>query len=198
MQFFNRKRTLKAKINQIMSIEGQITKAEAEKLFELAGMTGAGKVIIEIGSYRGRSTAALALGSLSGNKNLVYAVDPHAEFVGVLGGEFGPADRAALYKNLTKIGVGHVVAVVSLSSEQAARCWMKKNIGLLWLDGDHSYEGVRSDYEVWIPFLADDGIIAFHDSQVAGVRQLIDELIAQNSIKLIGEIESLSWFRKGR
>jgi cephalosporin hydroxylase len=36
-------------------------------------------------------------------------------------------------------------------------------IDLLVIDGDHTYEGVRRDYELWSPLVRPGGLIAFHD-----------------------------------
>jgi predicted O-methyltransferase YrrM len=38
-----------------------------------------------------------------------------------------------------------------------------REVDLLFIDGDHSYAGVRSDYEMYHPLVAKDGLIAFHD-----------------------------------
>jgi hypothetical protein len=60
--------------------------------------------IVEVGSYRGRPTAALALGSLSGFQVPVYAVDPQEEFKGIYGGQFGPEDRGAFFRRCSGFG----------------------------------------------------------------------------------------------
>jgi len=36
-------------------------------------------------------------------------------------------------------------------------------IDLLFIDGDHSYQGVKSDFEMYSPLVRDSGIVAFHD-----------------------------------
>ena len=38
-----------------------------------------------------------------------------------------------------------------------------RSVDFLMIDGDHTYEGVRADYEMYSPFLAEGGIVAFHD-----------------------------------
>jgi predicted O-methyltransferase YrrM len=183
----------------VMSIEGQISRAEAKTLLELAQNTIADSVIIEIGSYRGRSSVALAFGALLGNHNRVYAIDPHVEFRGIFGGQFGPRDQAELYSNLVKAGVGDIVAVVSLPSLVVAKGWHQRNVGLLWIDGDHNYEAVRTDYEVWRDFLIEDSVIALHDNQAPGVEQLIQELMQEGVCIPIVELGVLSCFRwKGK
>jgi hypothetical protein len=111
-----------------------------------------------------------------------------------LGGHFGPNDQAELYRNLVQAGVGHVVAVVSLSSQAVAQAWTQKNVGLLWIDGDHRYGAVSADYSCWSRFVVQDGLVAFHDQSVPGVRQLIGELVGDGQLVPAGNVESLSWF----
>jgi cephalosporin hydroxylase len=38
-----------------------------------------------------------------------------------------------------------------------------KRIDLLFIDGDHRYEGVKSDYEIYEPLVSNGGLICFHD-----------------------------------
>lgn len=178
----------------IMEIEGQISSEEAERLMDLASRISAENVIVEIGSYKGRSSIALAFGTMQKNGNRVYAVDPHVEYTGILGAVFGPGDQADLYKNIVEAGVGKVVTVVSLHSVCAAKSWTNQNIGLLWIDGDHSYNGVRADFEAWEPYVVKNGIVAFHDSQVDGVKKLIEELVLKDKIHPLGTVDTLSWF----
>ncbi len=61
----------------VMAVEGQIQREEARCLYNLARHASAKGVIVEIGSYRGLSTVALAKGSLKGSGIPVYAIDPH-------------------------------------------------------------------------------------------------------------------------
>jgi len=178
-----------------MSAEGQISGTEARKLIELARNVPAGTVIVEIGTFRGRSTIALALGAIAGNATRVYAVDPHVEFQGVFGGQFGPSDQAELYRNLVKARVGHIVAVVSLSSQAVAHAWTQKNVGLLWIDGDHRYPAVSADFHCWSRFVVPNGLVAFHDESAPGVKQLIGELVGKGRLLPAGNVEALSWFR---
>jgi predicted O-methyltransferase YrrM len=38
-----------------------------------------------------------------------------------------------------------------------------KQLDLLFIDGDHTYEGVKQDFETYSPLVAPGGVIAFHD-----------------------------------
>src|SRR5690606_34352437 len=79
----NRQQLMQSDIEKACTIDGWLTDGEASALHRLAAE--ASGPVVEIGSWRGRSTAALALGSMSGSKQPVYAVD---DFKGV-----PPCDR---------------------------------------------------------------------------------------------------------
>ena len=64
----------------IADVPGWLTDEEGEALYELArACTGKG-VIVEIGSWKGKSTVCLGLGSQAGAAVPVYAIDPHADY----------------------------------------------------------------------------------------------------------------------
>jgi hypothetical protein len=168
-----RKLLRSTRVDALRDVEGMIAPGEAALLTRLAAGVEAG-CIVEVGSYRGMSTIALARGA---NVPL-YAFDPHEHFEGVMGGVFGPADRRAFFENLLRAGLVEKVRLVNLSSEVVAPGW-EQPIGLLWIDGDHRYEAVRRDFECWAPHLI--GPVAFHDSTgpTLGPARLVDELLDQ-------------------
>ena len=151
-----------AYLRHAMSVNGGTTVVELRALHMLASQVKQG-VIVEIGSYHGRSTVALAYGSRSNANIPVIAIDPHQEFEGELGAKMSPRDRAAFFRNNLRSKITDVVSLINLPSQLVVNCW-KQPIGLLWIDGDHSYEMVKQDFEKWSPFVVEGGIIALHDS----------------------------------
>lgn len=165
--------------------EGMVRFSEATLLYNLAREVQEG-CIVEVGSYRGRSTVSLGRGSIDGHGVAVFAIDPHEEFVGVNGGSFGAADRGAFFQAMLDTSCFHVVRLINLSSETIAPNWDQK-IGLLWIDGDHSYEGVRRDFECWSPHLLPGAPIAFDDTKdkSLGPHKFITELLATGEYKKV-------------
>jgi predicted O-methyltransferase YrrM len=144
------------------SIEGWLSDAQGCALFRAAAATTGKGLIVEIGSWKGRSTAWLASGArLAGAR--VYAIDPHT------GSREDPeaATLEAFRTNLAHAGLADVVDPLITTSAEAARA-LQGPIELLFIDGDHSYDAVRLDAELWLPKLVDGGIVMFHDVGTAG------------------------------
>jgi len=181
----------------VSKIEGWLTDEEGKLLYKLAkSCTGKG-VIVEIGSYKGRSTIWLAEGSKAGNRVKVYAIDPHT----------GSTEHRRMYgkvwtfpefvRNIKMRGLDDIVVPIVKTSEDAERCWNQKPVELLWIDGAHDYEMVKLDVELWFSHLVWGGWIAFHDSIVyPGPRKVVEELLKGNYLADVGLVDSITFGRK--
>jgi hypothetical protein len=172
------KRDWPSELQDVSSIRGWLSPDAAVLLYELARRAEGG-CIVEVGSYRGRSTVVLARGAAAGHGVPVYAVEPHEPFIGVLGGEFGPKDRAAFFRNMVRTGAYEQVRLLNTSSEILSPGWSEP-VALLWLDGDHSYAGVRRDYDSWERHLVPtcDLVLDDADDPKLGPYRLVEELTA--------------------
>src|SRR5262245_17675583 len=103
---------------RVAATDGQMTDEEAACIHALA-RDATGGCIVEIGSFHGKSTVALALGARAGAGARVYAVDPFVPFVALLGGRFGPHDKTELLRNLLLADVADAVWLLHLGSTQA-------------------------------------------------------------------------------
>lgn len=175
-------------------VEGWLPLDDAWYLSEAARQCD--HAVVEIGSYQGRSAIALGFGSTRSDKSVpVFAVEPHAEFKGVFGGSFGPADRKAYFENLLRSGMVEHVALVNLSSQVAAAGW-EREIGLLFIDGDHRYEAVREDARLWAKHVVPGGLIVFDDTFIpdSGPLRVYNELLdsgGYSEVEMAGKLRSL-------
>jgi predicted O-methyltransferase YrrM len=80
-------------------------------------------------------------------------------------------------------------------------------VDFLFIDGDHSYDGLRADWEAWSPLISSCGIVACHDSRSSNERDLSDtgsvrytsEVILRDSaFRVIDEVHSLTVLRKNK
>ena len=66
-------------------------------------------------------------------------------------------------------------------SEVQARFWNRGEIDLLFIDGDHTYEGVLKDIALWVPWVKHGGIIMFDDyTEVTGVKEAVNKILFEH------------------
>lgn len=191
--------------DKLSSIDGFLDPIEGYALLMLAEHGPQTGCIVEIGSYAGRSTSYLAHGSKRARREKVVAVD---HFEGSPehqpGGGFESAHVAAggLYevfrRNLKDAGVEDWVHVMRAGSERACEGWSHP-IRLLFIDGEHSYEASRRDYESWSTWIVPEGLAVFHDiGTFAGVTQYYDELLEGGAVTEILSVGTLRAVTKKR
>jgi len=147
-------------------------------------------VVVETGSARGWSACHIGLALRENVRGKLYAIDPHTSTDwNDSGGQ--ETSLTVFHRHITAMGLDPYVEVIRANSHTAARGWTRP-IDLIFIDGDHSYEGVKADWELFSPFLTPSGIAVFHDTtwelhrhkdtryrQDMGVPRFVDELRGQ-------------------
>lgn len=145
-------------------IDGFLAPIEAVGLCEYASKLGPDSTVVEIGSWKGKSTYCLAAGLKSGK---VYAIDPFdasgeessAGLYDTLKGEQPLLEQ--FKENMRNCGVlDKVQPMPGPSSKFVGEI---KAVDLLFIDGDHSVEGCKYDYDHFEPDLKVGGYLLFHD-----------------------------------
>lgn len=180
-------------------LKGGITSSEAALLRRLAADVESG-CIVEVGSYRGKSAVALALGARAntrGKHPAIYCIEPHRPFTGVYGGQFGPDDRGAFYETMVRTQAFREVALVNLSSEDVAPHW-NEPVALAFIDGDHRYAGVQRDFECWDRHVVPGGLVAFDDAidPACGPAHLIAQILETRRYRHVETVGKIVVLRK--
>ena len=190
----------KEKIKSAVSqVDGFLSDNEGELLYNFARKCTRKGAIIEIGSWKGKSTIWLGHGSKNGNRATVYAIDPHVvSHAHRLYRNVRPFEEFT--RNIENAGVNDIVVPIVQTSEKASNNF-NSNAELIFVDGAHEYEAVKLDFQLWFPKLLDGGIIAFHDSdrfnKYPGPRRVVKELLYNsNNFRNIGFVDSITFGQK--
>ena len=149
-------------------ISGWLLPGETEKLFELAHSHG--DIILEIGTFRGRSAAVLNAGASSNCQRSSY------QFYSI---DIDPASGLHAYDVLKPRG-HEQNALFYHGNLKTFRKEIAITPTMVFVDGDHTYEGVLSDLHELSTLLAPNTPVAFHDyfnTDTPGVARAVDQWI---------------------
>ncbi len=167
-------------------VGGMTFDVQGYALFELARNGPGQGGIVEVGSFMGRSTCWLALGSRAACREKVLAVD---HFTGSPEHQKGGTheDKTIVeqgttlpdfQRNIAAMGVTDYVDYFVGTSEEAVKNW-EGPVRLLFIDGDHSFEAAKLDFDSWTPFVPPGGIVTMHDVGIfEGVTRFYNECVA--------------------
>ena len=181
-------------------VDGWLKPEQGRRLFDAARRLSPGTIVVEIGSFRGRSTIVLA--HAAPNDSEVVAIDPHG------GGDRGPgeiapdaargdADHAAFTGNLATAGVENRVRHVRKLSADALDD-VSGEVDLLFVDGAHRLGPARADIVQWGNRVGDTGTMLVHDafSSVGVTLALLSTTAMSARWRYLGRVGSLAEFRR--
>lgn len=186
---------------RFQAVEGFLHPLEGYTLMTVAGLSDGEGEVVEVGSFKGRSTCWLAAGLNIFKRGRVTAIDhfrgspehqPGQPYADAAIATFG-STLPVFEQNLKAQGLWDLVNPVIASSLDAAASWSRP-VRVLFIDGHHSYEATRADFEAWQKFIISGGLVCFHDvTHWDGVTRFYDELLARQpqAWRQIISVESL-------
>lgn len=125
------------------NIQGWMQPDELQFLYEQASKS---KSVLEIGSWKGRSSHAI----LSGCKGMVTCVDTFAGSAQLGDATNKMAKEADIYKEFMA-NVGHFtnLRVIRSSSKEASEILKDEKFDMIFIDSEHTYEAVKEDIALW-------------------------------------------------
>ena len=162
---------------QVSRVDGWLNHQEGRLLYRLAKRCTGRGAIVEIGSWKGRSTIWLGHGSRDGHGLKIHAVDPHAGVIDRDNANGTSSTFEDFQRNIRSAGVDDLIAPHVDFSDSVARSFPRP-VELIFIDGLHDYQSVKSDFEAWFPLVIEGGVMAFHDTTgQSGARKLVTERV---------------------
>ena len=151
-------------------------------------------IFVEIGSYKGRSSSAMAVNIINSQKKIkFYCVDTWE------GSKEHQNNKEIIEKTLYDTFINNTKSVSSVInpmrklSTEAANNFKDKEISFVYIDASHDYKNVTDDLESWYPKLKDGGTLAGHDWQYPEVRLAIFDFVKKIDLDAEMIISKNSW-----
>lgn len=169
----SRKKSIQPHEKLIDTVKGFLDPVEGESLYALAKQAAVLGPCLEIGSYCGKSTIYLGAGCRE-NNGILFSIDHHQGSEEQQPGEeyFDPelfdsqTNRVDTFKAFRKTielaSLEDNVVPVVCKSFVAARMWSTP-LGLVFIDGGHSFESAFTDYNCWARHIVPNGYLLIHD-----------------------------------
>jgi len=150
-------------------------------------LTPSGGKFVEIGSWKGKSSAFTAVEIINSGKNIQFdCIDTwKGSKEHQLGGFAYSADVYSLFKifqrNMNPLkGYYNPIQMKSL---EAVKLYENESIDFIFIDASHEYEDVKNDIIHWMPKLKETGIIGGDDygnRYFPGVKKAVEEIFNNN------------------
>jgi predicted O-methyltransferase YrrM len=157
----------------VSKVKGFLAEEEGLKLFELALEACSLGPCLEVGSFCGKSAIYLGIACKMKGRTL-FTIDHHRGSEEQQPGQpyfdsdlfdskTGMIDSLQYFRAvIQKARLEETVVPMIAKSHVVARDWTTA-LGLVFIDGGHSYEAVVTDYRCWHPHLLPGGFLVFHD-----------------------------------
>ena len=176
-------------------MEGWLTDREAAFLYHAAHSCTVPGEIVEIGSFKGKSTVCLGLGSSAGRR--MPDLGDRSPRDGATRPRTTTAPRPCRSSSRTSREPASRDLVTQIPEYSAAvgSRW-NRPIALLWIDGDHSYAAALQDAALFAPWVVDGGVVAFHDATQGDLPRVVRKVFGDPQYSALGIVDSIVYATK--
>lgn len=137
-------------------------------------------LFVEIGSYKGMSSAFMAVEIINSGKNIRFeCIDPMQLDVGSWSCNLDEQDGYSEKDFHARLeSVKDHYKLHKMTSDDAVHQYEDGTIDFLMVDGDHSYEAVKKDILNFLPKMRSGGLIVLDDSYESGIQRAIAETVS--------------------
>lgn len=178
------------------NVPGYLMEDEARLLGIIAACAPVEGAIVEIGSFKGKSTVMLAKVAAHYGLGRIVAIDPHNS-PELLDHQADPAASSfqEFLGNIQAAGVADQVEVHRAYSKDVSVSW-NRPIRFLWIDGDHTYQGAKTDFDGFFPHVLPTGVVALHDALnvfSGPIRVFVEDMLCSDRFGAAGFVHSVAW-----
>ncbi len=175
---------------ELAAIEGMSAVQTCELLAWLVTQSPAGCDVVEIGAWRGKMSAWLVEAAEQCNpRPRVVSIDPH------LMDSWSQFNQTVQRFALDRRGL----VVQRADSAEAGRDWQRP-IGMLWIDGNHEYEPVLRDIDLFTPHVARGGWVVFDDATTGAcpgvTRAIAERMMPDARWQHVADVRHVAVFRR--
>lgn len=146
---------------------------------------------VEIGAWKGKSSAYLAVEIANSNKKIKFdCVDTWEGDTSISSSYTEPLleVKDGLYKHFLENiePVKEYINPIRMTSKKASELYEDGSLNCVFIDGAHDYDSVRSDVLSWLPKIKKGGLLSGHDYAHPPIQQVLEEIFPGNYMH-IGE-----------
>jgi predicted O-methyltransferase YrrM len=152
---------------------------------------------IEIGSWKGRSAAFMAVEIANSNKNIEFTCidtwlgSPEHQDLEII-------KKDILFEEFCKNiePVENFIKIKRKESTEAAKDYDDKSLNFVFIDANHEYEFIKQDIKAWFKKIKKGGVLAGHDyseQHWPGVKKAVDEFSKNNNLNLVVYKDQQVW-----
>lgn len=165
------------------AIPGLLTTYEKQVLYRLARHLPDPAAIVEIGSYQGLSAACMAAAH---PRATLHCVDTF-KAENITGNEGD--DTLEAFRQHTRPYQERITVHCGFSYEMVEAT--PRDVALLFVDGDHSWQGVTNDLRLYGPRLRAGGVLVLHDSAHPPIRRAIERYVLPASLSILARLPNM-------
>ena len=175
-------------------IPGWCEPGQGRRLYELAAAGAPLGACVEVGAFKGLSSAWIGHGARSAAPDArVYCLDT---FTGGAGGRWKTDVKPEFDANMEYAGLAGTCTAVQGIFRDTLATWTAP-VGFLYIDGEHSYAHCRADFEGWSRHCVPGALIAFDDciADYPGILRFQRELADSPRLELLGRTDAMVCWR---
>lgn len=193
--FFRRPRILNV-LHQLRLVRAT-SQTNSRELETLRKYASGAHLAVEIGTYQGVSAAVIA--SVLDPHGILFCIDPWPDSNARPNPSWHICQR-----HLRRQKVTHRINILRAASRDV-RNKIPDVIDFVFIDGDHSWEGIKTDWEIVSPRIARGGVVCLHDSFVPPAEpwkhlpsvDFFHTVIGlDQQFRIVGQVDSMAVLRK--